>query len=236
MRRPEPTGDLNPEIGLFFHRLLFEIGGGDPAGAKLLAVHETLVEMDAALVGVLVLVEDVSLAEHSRVLLLTKFGHHLLLHGFLEVGILGVGRQVVHALGILRHVVHLFFRPFPEGPCPEIWGCSVSPQVENLRLGRAAVAVQIARFRIAGRPATGLEIAQVEEVALEDPANRIAPVVGAAYVMALFADQNMVPVRTDDVACRCAEDLREAPTLDRVHAGLFAIHSRQFQEGGGRNR
>ena len=106
----------------------------------------------------------------------------------------------------------------------------IATHVQDLRLGRAGVAVEVARLGITRRPAIRFEVLDVEEVALHDPANRIAPVVRSANVMPFLADENVIALRVHLPLGVGFENVEQATARSRLHASVRPRHPGRLQK------
>jgi hypothetical protein len=74
---------------------------------------------------------------------------------------------------------------------------SQASYARDQRLGRAIVAVRVARVRVSGRPAVGFVVADVKVRLSTDGANRVALIVGPADIVPLFPDHHAIAGRVD---------------------------------------
>src|SRR5205809_449091 len=76
--------------------------------------------------------------------------------------------------------------------------------------GRPVVDIGVAGFGISRRPALRLVIADVEKLPRSDSAHGVAPIVGPAKVMSLFAHEHDVARGIDDAGFAALEHVKEA--------------------------
>ena len=123
----------------------------------------------------------------DRVSLFAKLGEELLLERRLQLRVrLRLG-EVFHAVGVAVQFKQFLLRPFAKIQVPKMIQ-PLTALCEDQRLGRAPVAVQVAGFRVASGPAVGFEVVQVQLVIFYYTADRVAPIVRSADVVALLAN------------------------------------------------
>ena len=157
-------------------------------------LRKALMEVSPLIDRVWVLVEDMSLAEHSGVLLCREFLDQAVPRELSSQPLLArslPARLFMHSGSFATSYISSSGR-LPNESCQKSIGGFFRARLEDLGLGGTAVAVEIAGFRIAGRPARRFVIAQIEQAALDDPAYRIAPVVGPPDVVTFLADEHVV--------------------------------------------
>ena len=99
--------------------------------------------------------------------------------------------QILHAVDITLQIEHLLLRPLAKVQVP-IMVYSLTALVEDHRLSRTTITVQVAGLRVTAWPAVSLKVMQINLVVLNDAADRIAPVVRPSNVVPLLADEHMV--------------------------------------------
>src|SRR5436309_14254852 len=117
----------------------------------------------------------------------------------------------------MRQIIQLFSRTLAKAKLPKAVLRRIGAAIEYDGLGRTAVAVEIARLRVARRPSRRLVVPQIEHVLLHDAANRIAPVERPPYVVPLLPVQYMIVSRIDAAASSSREHIAQASTHRRLH-------------------
>src|SRR5262249_60496250 len=99
---------------------------------------------------------------------------------------------------------------------------------QNFSFRRPAVTVEITGFGVPGGPAEDLEVSDVKQVVLDDPADRIPHVVWPADVGPLFADQRMIarrPLSGGAARIRRVKKVGQAASGGWPHSGFIPLHS-----------
>ena len=104
--------------------------------------------------------------------------------------------------------------------------------MEEECLRRAGVGVEVARLRVAGGPAGGLGILEIDEAVRHDAADRVAHVTGAAEVVAFAADESVVTGRIGAALHAALEDVAQAATRGRQEF-LIRRDTGDLEEGRG---
>ena len=129
----------------YFHLLLtFKIRFIHPTGIYFFSPHKTVVEIHICFIGIEIAVKNVSLAQHTRILLLCKFRYQLvfqlqnkrLKRWFID--------QIHDTVRIIFYVVYFAFRPFPKAVTPELIAAGLSSVGQYLTLCCTSIAVKIA--------------------------------------------------------------------------------------------
>ncbi len=218
---------------LLFHRALFEIRRIDPAGIELFAAQITFIESALPGAGIRIVVEDFALAEHAWVLLCSEFLQQLISQSGLQ-GLIGrFVRQICQALGVFGDVIQFIRCPPAERQLPEMPGKTLTAHLEDLCFGGTAIAVQVTGFGVAGRPARGFVVVQIEHSILDNPADRIPPIVRSPDVVSFLSDEHMIAGRIHLAGFIRTEDVGQASAGGRLHTGLLPIQAGQFDKGRG---
>ena len=133
-------------------------------------------------------VEVSCISVQSGVLLALELGNHFLSQLLFEFCEFLIRCQVFYAIRIAFQIIEFFCRAFAEIQVPVIDQRTVAAAVEEQGLGWAAIAVEVAGLWIPGGPAIGFVVVNVNNIVLDDPPYRVAPVVRAPNIMPFFTE------------------------------------------------
>src|SRR4051794_31652916 len=126
-----------------------DVSRTDPVGFHGFAAHELFVVANVAWRGVQILVEHIAMARHARITLLRELSVELTSkHERTRVA-----RPILGEVRIILQVVELRAGPQSEALRPEWVRRILAMSVEDKGLRRAGIAVHVAGFGIATRPA-----------------------------------------------------------------------------------